>query len=96
MLGPPSDPELERLESKIKELKEPVRGNAKFARGVALVTTLGFLVVGCILAGYYLGTYLQARYHSQALLILCLLGGIVFAFYAGYRTLQPLMESDPT
>ena len=93
-MEPPADPELERLEAKIKDLKKPNNPNRKFARGLALVTTLGFLVVGCILAGYYVGTYLEAKYESRFLLVACLLGGIFAGAYSGFRTMQPLLEND--
>lgn len=93
-LEPPNDPDLDRLESRINDLKKPGNPNRKFARGLALVTTLGFLVVGCILAGYYLGTYLEAKYDSRLYMVVCLLGGILAGAYSGYRTMQPLLEND--
>ncbi len=88
------DDKLDLLEKRIEELKEPKRGNRQFTRGVALATTLGFVLVGCILAGYQLGNYLKQRYDSEFFFVLSLLGGLGIAFYAGFRLVQPFLAED--
>ena len=89
------DDQLERVEQKIQELKDPrKKADRQFTRGVALVTSLGFVVVGCILGGYLLGDYLAKRLGSELYLILSLLGGFGMAGYAGYRLLMPFLEDE--
>lgn len=90
-----NDDQLERVEQRIQELKDPrKKADRQFTRGVALVTSLGFVVVGCIFGGYLLGDYLAKRFGSELYLILSLLGGLGMAGYAGYRLLLPFLEDE--
>ena len=79
---------LRELESRIEKLKAPQRGNALYARGVAMVTSFGFILAGCLVGGYFLGDYFAKRFGHE----LFLLGGLVLGLAAAIAALSKLMR----
>ena len=87
--------ELEKLESRLEKVREPKRGgNKKFAQGVALVMSLGFVVAGCLYGGVILGDYFTARTGSDSYKTLGLITGLMLALFSAVKLLQPLMKSE--
>lgn len=89
-----ADDSLERLQARIDKLKAPERGDAKFARGVALVASLGFIVAGCVMGSYYLGNYLAKTYGSDLYMVGSLLGGLALGGYACFKLVAPFLEES--
>lgn len=83
---------LEEVEQKIRELKEPRKGDLTLGRGMALVFSLGFAVVGALYGGYLSGHWLDQRYHSQFYTPLMVLVGLGLGVFVGYRLIKPLLE----
>jgi hypothetical protein len=90
-----SEAELRRLEGRLESLREPQRGqNKQFAKGVALVASLGFVLAGCLLGGLMLGDYLVQRTGHQIFQLVGVLLGLFTALFAGAKLMKPLMKSE--
>lgn len=83
---------LDEVEQRIRELKTPRKGDLTLGRGMALVFSLGFVVVGSLYGSYLLGHWLDQKYHSQLFTPLVVLVGLGLAAFMGYRLIKPLME----
>ena len=86
--------ELRELESRIEKLKEPKGGNPLFAKGVTLVTSLGFILAGCLAGGYFLGDLVAKRTGHPSFLIAGLLVGLAVALMALVKLMKPFMASS--
>ena len=63
---------------------------------LAVVGQLGLTMAGCILAGFFLGTLLDRRFHSSpALTIALLLAGIGGGMVVVYRTVMHTVRTAP-
>jgi hypothetical protein len=85
---------LRELESRLDKLKQPAGGNTLFARGVGLVTSLGFVLAGCIVGGMYLGNLMAVRFDNQLFTILGVLLGLAAAITASVKLLKPFLKSE--
>lgn len=86
---------LRKLEGRLQELRTPAGGgNKQFARGIALVASLGFVLAGCLIAGLMLGDYLVLRTGHQIFQLLGVLFGLLTALFAGSKLMKPLMKSE--
>lgn len=87
--------ELRDLESRLERLKQPARGgNALFARGVGLVTSLGFIVAGCLAAGFFLGQK-AAQYAGRPVFTgLGVLLGLAAALFAVVKLMGPFLKGE--
>lgn len=85
--------ELRELEARIDKLKDPPKGNQLFAKGVALVTSFGFILAGCLLGGYFLGDYFAKRYDQELFLLGGLLLGLAAAVAALSKLMRPFLQS---
>lgn len=84
---------LRDLESRIEKLKEPPRGNTLYARGVALVTSFGFILAGCLIGGYFLGDYFAQRFGYELFKLGGLLLGLAAAVAALSKLMRPFLQS---
>ncbi len=82
------DASLRDLQSRIEKLKKPPQGNVLFARGVAMVTSFGFILAGCLVGGYFLGDYFAKRFGYE----LFQLGGLLLGLAAAVAALSKLMR----
>lgn len=90
-----SEAALAQLEERIEKLQEPNRGgNKQFARGIALVVSLGFVLAGCLIAGLMLGEYLVKQTGNQIFQLLGVFVGLAAALVSGSKLMKPLMKSD--
>lgn len=85
---------LRDLESRIEKLKQPQQGQALFAKGVALVTSIGFVLAGCLAGGFFLGNYLTVRTGSQVFTILGVVLGLAAAATAVFKLMGPFLKSS--
>jgi hypothetical protein len=86
--------DLRDLEQRIARLQTPEGGgNVVFAKGVALATSMGFVVAGCLAAGFFLGDYAAARLKQPLIVIPGILLGLVTAIFAVTKLIKPLMKS---
>lgn len=84
--------ELRELESRIAKLRPESGGNKTFARGVTLVTSLGFILAGCLAVGFYAGHYVAGRTGVPAFQVVGLLIGLVTAIFALVKLMRPFLE----
>ena len=90
-----SEQALQRLESRLDQVREPKKkGNKQFARGIALVLSLGFVLAGCLIAGLTAGEYLAQRTGYPIFQLLGALFGLLIAFVSGAKLLKPIMNSE--
>lgn len=90
-----TDVKLAELEGRIERLKGPEhKGNRQFAQGVALVLSMGFVIVGCLFAGLLLGDYLVERTGYKVFQLVGLVTGLGTALFAGVKLMKPLMKSN--
>lgn len=90
-----SDAALTQLEGRLKKAREPEgSGDRQFARGLALVASLGFVLAGCLIAGLLFGEYLVEQTGYRIFQLLGILFGLVTAFFAGAKLMKPLMKSE--
>lgn len=89
-----SEARLQELEGRIQAVKGPQGGNKQFARGLALVASMGFVLAGCLIAGVWIGDFIVLKTGNKNLQVLGVLIGLFTAFYAGAKLLKPLMKSD--
>ena len=86
---------LRKLEGRLEKLRTPPSGgNKQFARGIALVASLGFVLAGCLLLGLMIGEYLVLRTGYQIFQLLGVLFGLLTALFAGSKLMKPLMKSE--
>lgn len=83
---------LDEVEQKIRELKTPRKGDLTLGRGMALVFSLGFAVVGSLYGSYLLGHWLDQKYNSQLFVPVMVLIGLGLAAFVGFRLIKPLLE----
>lgn len=87
--------ELRDLESRLDKLKEPTGGgNALFARGVGLVTSLGFILAGCLAAGFFLGQMAAQRTGQPMFTGLGTVIGLAAALFAVVKLMGPFMKGE--
>lgn len=86
--------DLRDLESRIDRLKQPSGGDRVFVKGVALATSMGFVLAGCLGAGFFAGDYLSKRFDQPILLMLGILLGLVVAFVAVSKLIAPFLSND--
>ncbi len=87
--------DLRDLESRIEKLQQPVGGGSRlFARGVALVSSMGFILAGCIFLGDFLGRSLALRFGSQAFHMVGLVLGLAAAVISSVKLLKPFLKSE--
>lgn len=87
--------ELQALEERLEKLKGPEKkGDKQYARGLALVASLGFVLAGCLIGGLAFGDYLVAKTGSQSFQLVGLFLGLGTALFAGVKLLGPLMKSE--
>lgn len=84
--------DLRDLESRIAKLRPENGGNKTFARGVALVTSLGFILAGCLAVGFYIGHYFALRTGLPALQVVGLAVGLAAAVFALVKLMRPFLE----
>jgi hypothetical protein len=85
--------QLRELQSRIEKLKDPPGGgNKTFARGVSLVTSMGFVVAGCTVSGLYLGRYLAEYFAVPALQLAGLGTGLLAALFAVIKLMKPFLK----
>jgi hypothetical protein len=90
-----SEASLQELEGRLSKLREPEgSGNKQFARGLALVASLGFVLAGCLIAGLMIGDYLVDKTGHRIFQLLGALFGLVTALFAGAKLMKPLMKSE--
>ena len=74
----------------------PSDGNGRVLSTFALVGQLGFVVLGSILAGFFLGMYLDHLFNSGPVLtIVLLLAGIGGGLVAAYRLVMAATGDEP-
>ncbi|MCE7869267.1 AtpZ/AtpI family protein [bacterium CPR1] len=83
---------LEEVEQRIREFKEPRKGDLTLGRGMALVFSLGFTVVALMYGSYLLGHWLDEQYQTRLLTPAMVLVGLGLAGFVGYRLMKPLLE----
>lgn len=90
------DEDLRDLEARLEKLKSPDAGggNKTFARGVALATSMGFVLAGCIGSGAFAGNYFAQRWGNQAFSIIGICLGLAAAVLACVKLLKPFMQSE--
>ena len=88
--------ELRDLESRLDKLKQPSGGggNALFARGVGLVTSLGFILAGCLAAGFFLGQAVAARTGQPLFTGLGVVIGLAAAIFAVVKLMTPFLKGE--
>lgn len=85
--------QLRELQARIEKLKDPPGGgNKTFARGVSLVTSMGFVVAGCTVSGLYLGRYLAEYFAMPTLQLLGLGAGLMAALFAVIKLMKPFLQ----
>ncbi|MFA5508599.1 MAG: hypothetical protein WC314_07035 [Vulcanimicrobiota bacterium] len=90
-----SEADLQQLEDRLQKVKEPgSKGDKNFARGLALVASLGFVLAGCLIAGLLIGEYLVDQTGYRIFQLLGVLLGLVTAGFAGAKLMKPLMKSE--
>ena len=90
-----SEGELQKLEGRLGNARQPeTTGNKQFARGLALVASLGFVLAGCLIAGLMMGEYLVDKTGYRIFQLLGVLFGLATALFAGAKLMKPLMKSD--
>jgi hypothetical protein len=90
-----SEADLKKLEGRLEKFRGPAdSGSRQFARGIALVASLGFVLAGCLIAGILLGDYLVEQTGHRIFQLLGALFGLVTAFYAGGKLMKPIMKSS--
>lgn len=88
--------ELRELEARLQKFKKPKSNssNRTFARGIALVTSMGFILAGCLIAGLLVGEWAVERTGYQIFQLLGLLLGLVAAIFSGAKLMKPFLKSD--
>ncbi len=86
--------ELRDLESRLQRMKQPTQGDRVFVKGVALATSMGFVLAGCLGGGFFAGDYLAKRFDQPIFLLLGILLGLVIAFVAVSKLLAPFLSQD--
>ena len=90
-----SEVELQALEARIEKVRGPAKGgNRKFAQGVALVTSLGFVVAVFLYGGVRFGDYLALRTGSDSYKLLGVMSGLMMALFSAVKLMRPLLKSD--
>lgn len=90
-----SEQDLQKLEGRLGKLREPEHsGSKQFARGLALVASMGFVLAGCLIAGLMIGEYLVEQTGYRIFQLLGALFGLMTAFFAGAKLMKPLMKSE--
>lgn len=86
---------LRELEERLEKLKEPVGGQSKtVVRGIGLVTSMGAVLAGCLLAGLYGGQYLAERTGQPAVQVVGLVLGLAAALFAVGKLMGPFLRSE--
>ena len=62
-------------------------------RAALKLVGVGWYIAFCIIAGVYLGHWLDSKLDTSLLWIVGLLGGIFIAFYGVYRMLMPFTSN---
>lgn len=86
---------LRDLEARLEKFRKPKSsGNGQFARGLALVTSMGFVLAGCLIAGLLLGEWAADRTGHQIFQLLGILMGLGAAAFSGSKLMRPFLKSD--
>lgn len=83
--------DLDRLEGRIAELKEPAQQERTLALGVSLVFSMGTVVASCLLVGYWGGNWVKQQTGSELLGLLPLLLSLVMAGIGAWKLMRPLL-----
>lgn len=83
--------DLDRLEGRIAELKEPAKQERTLALGVSLVFSMGTVVASCLLVGYWGGNWVKQQTGSDTLGLLPLLLSLVMAAVGAWKLMRPLL-----
>lgn len=87
--------DLRDLESRLDRLKPPAHvGNALYARGVALVTSMGFVLAGCLAAGFFLGQAVANKTGQPIFTALGTVAGLAAALFAVAKLMAPFLKSS--
>lgn len=87
------DVELRLLQSRIDGLKGQAQGSPVFARGIALATSMGFVLAGCLMVGFWGGHVLAEKTGYKALEVLGLLVGLGVAVISLSKMLRPFWNT---
>lgn len=88
------DPELRDIQERISRLKPTPSGSPLFARGVALATSMGFVLAGCLVGGFFLGHIVAERTGYKMFDVLGLVLGLVLALVALTKMLRPFLKNQ--
>lgn len=87
--------ELRDLEARLAKFKKPKDGsNRTFVKGIALVTSMGFVLAGCLIAGLLLGEWAAEKTGSEIFQLLGILLGLAAAAVSGSKLMSPFLKSD--
>jgi len=85
------DPKL--LGRRIQKFRAGYEGRpARWVQSMGLVFSLGATMIGCVLLGLWLGSYLKARTGSDLALAAGLFLGLGAGGYCVYRLLKPFLK----
>lgn len=88
------DVDLRVLQSRIEGLKGSAKGNQTFTRGVALATSMGFVLAGCLVVGFWGGHFLAEKTGYKAFEIFGLLAGLAIAIISLAKMLRPFWNNQ--
>jgi hypothetical protein len=83
--------DLDRIEGRIAELKEPAKQERTLALGVSLVFSMGTVVASCLLVGYWGGNWVKQQTGSELLGLVPLLLSLVMAGVGAWKLMRPLL-----
>lgn len=87
--------ELRELEARLEKFRKPQSaGNRQFARGLALVTSMGFVLAGCLIAGLLLGEWAAEQTGHKIFQLLGILMGLAAAAVSGSKLMRPFLKND--
>lgn len=89
----PDDVDLRVLQSRIESLKDSAKGNQTFTRGVALATSMGFVLAGCLVVGFFGGHFFAEKTGYKAFEIFGLLAGLAVAIISLAKMLRPFWNT---